>query len=313
MTTRRDVLALAALGMAAGAVRPAKAAKPSGQITYGVHITLAPTWLDPAETAGIITPFMVLYALHDAVAKPMPEGNPSPSLAESWSAGEDGLSYEFVLRKGALFHNGDPVTADDVKFSFERYRGAAHALLKERVASVETPDPLRVVFKLKDPWPDFITFYAVASAAGWIVPRKYVEKVGDEGFKKAPIGAGPYKFVSFAPGVELVLEAFDQYWRKPPSVKRLVLKVIPDEATRLAALKRGEIDIAYSIRGELAAGLQDTPGLALKPTVVQAPFCVYFPDQWDPKSPWHDERVRRAASLAIDRTTINGALTLGHS
>ena len=210
MTTRRDVLALAALGMAAGAVRPAKAAKPSGQLTYGVHITLAPTWLDPAETAGIITPFMVMYALHDAVAKPMPDGNPSPSLAESWSAGEDGLSYEFVLRKGAMFHNGDPVTADDVKFSFERYRGAAHTLLKERVAAVETPDPQRVVFKLKDPWPDFITFYAVASGAGWIVPRKYVEKVGDDGFKKAPIGAGPYKFVSFTPGVELVLEAFEQ-------------------------------------------------------------------------------------------------------
>ena len=146
--------------------------RPSGQLTVGVHITLAPTWLDPAETAGIITPFMVLYALHDAVAKPMPQGNPSPSLAESWSAGEDGLSYEFVLRKGAKFHNGDPVTADDVKFSFERYRGAAHGLLKERVASVETPDPQRVVFKLKDPWPDFITFYAVASGAGWIVPQQ---------------------------------------------------------------------------------------------------------------------------------------------
>ncbi len=150
MTTRRDVLALAALGMAASTVRPAQAAAPSGQLTVGVHITLAPTWLDPAETQGIITPFMVLYALHDAVAKPMPEGNPTPSLAESWSAGEDGLSYEFVLRKGTKFHNGEPVTADDVKFSFERYRGAAHGLLKERVASVETPDPQRVVFKLKN-------------------------------------------------------------------------------------------------------------------------------------------------------------------
>ena len=229
LATRRDVLALAALGMAGTGAQPAKAASPSGQITYGVHITLAPTWLDPAETAGIITPFMVLYALHDAVAKPMPQGNPAPSLAESWSGGEDGLSYEFVLRKDAKFHNGDAVTADDVKFSFERYRGAAHALLKERVASVETPDPQRIVFKLKTPWPDFITFYAVASGAGWVVPRKYVEKVGEDGFKKAPIGAGPYKFVSFTPGVELVLEAFEQYWRKTPSVKRIVLRVIPDE------------------------------------------------------------------------------------
>ncbi len=238
-TRRRDVLALAALGMAAGTVRPAKAVTPSGQLTVGVHITLAPTWLDPAETAGIITPFMVMYALHDAVAKPMPQGNPSPSLAESWSAGEDGLSYEFILRKGAVFHNGDPVTSEDVKFSFDRYRGAAHALIKERVESVETPDPQRVVFKLKNPWPDFITFYTVASGAGWVVPKKYVEKVGDDAFKKAPIGAGPYKFVSFTPGVELVLEAFEQYWRKTPSVKRIVLRVIPDEFDATGSAQAG--------------------------------------------------------------------------
>ena len=313
MTTRRDVLALAALGMAASTVRPVKAAAPSGQLTVGVHITLAPTWLDPAETAGIITPFMVMYALHDAVAKPMPQGNPSPSLAESWSAGEDGLSYEFVLRKDAKFHNGDPVTADDVKFSFERYRGAAHGLLKERVASVEAPDPQRVVFKLKNPWPDFITFYTVASGAGWVVPRKYVEKVGEDGFKKAPIGAGPYKFVSFTPGIELVLEAFDQYWRKTPSVKRIVMKVIPDESTRLAALKNGEVDIAYSIRAELAEELQRTPGLTLRPTVGSAPYYLYFPEQWDPKSPWYDKRVRLATKYALDYNTINKALTLGHS
>ena len=87
----------------------------------------------------------------------------------------------------------------------------------------------------------------------------------------------------------------------------------PDETTRLAALKRGEIDIAYSIRGELAEELRHTPGLTLKPAVVQGVFCLYFPDQWDPKSPWHDERVRRAASLAIDRKTSNEALTLGYS
>ena len=145
------------------------------------------------------------------------------------------------------------------------------------------------------------------------MPKAYVERVGDDGFKKAPIGAGPYKFVSFNPGVELVLEAYEGYWRKPVSVKRLVLKVIPEEATRLAALKRGEVDIAYSVRGELAAELQATPGLTLKPTVIQSPFWLYFPEQWDAKSPWHDVRVRQAARLAIDNKTINQALTLGFS
>ncbi len=109
-----------------------------------------------------------------------------------------------------------------------------------------------------------------------------------------------------------MLEAFEGYWRKVPSVKRLVMKVIPDESTRLAALKRGEIDIAYSIRGELAEEVQQTPGLSLKPVVLQAPNWLYFPEQWDPKSPWHDLRVRQAANLAIDREGMNKALFLGY-
>ena len=311
-TTRRDAIALFALAALAGAVNHANAGA-DGQLTWGVHVSLAPTWFDPAEMSGIITPYMVYYALHDGLVKPMPGQPLAPSLAEAWSASDDGLIYEFNLRDGITFHNGEPVTAEDVKFSYERYRGSSSQALKDHVASVETPTPKRVLFKLKQPWPDFMTFYTSATAASWIVPKKYVEQVGDEGFKKAPIGAGPYRFVSFTPGLELTMEAFDQYWRKKPSVKRLILKVIPDEATRLAALKRGEIDIVYSIRGELAEELQRTKGLTLKPTVIQAPFWLYFADQWDPKSPWHDVRVREAASLAIDNNGINQALTLGHS
>ena len=127
------------------------------------------------------------------------------------------------------------------------------------------------------------------------------------------MGAGPYKFVSFTPGVELVLEANEQYWRKVPSVKRLVFKSVPDEATRLAMLKRGEADIAYSIRGALAEDLQRTPGLTLKPNYPPGTFWLVFAEQWDPKSPWADRRVRLAASLAIDRQAINQAETLGFS
>src|SRR5437667_3138116 len=295
------------------AVVPVAAAAPEGQLTWGVHITLAPTWFDPAETLGIITPFMVMYAMHDALVKAMPGNTAAPSLAESWQASADGRTYDFTLRKGVKFHNGEPLTSEDVKYSFERYRGTAAKMLKDRVAAVETPGPLQVRFRLKNAWPDFLTFYTAASGAGWIVPKKYVEKVGDDGYKKAPIGSGPYKFVSFTPGVELVLEAFDGYWRKTPSVKRLVFKVIGDETTRLAALKRGEVDVVYSIRGELAEELQRTPGLTLKPAVIQAPQWTAMLDQWDPKSPWHDRRVRLAASLSVDRKAINQAITLGHS
>ena len=113
---------------------------PVGQITWAVHTTLVPTYFDPAETT-IITSFMVLYALHDGLVKPMPGKPLAGSLAESWSASPDGLVYDFVLRRGVKFHNGDPVTAEDVKFSFERYRGIFARGLKDKVADVETRTP----------------------------------------------------------------------------------------------------------------------------------------------------------------------------
>jgi peptide/nickel transport system substrate-binding protein len=311
LVNRGTAIGVGALVLALLAPAPAPAA-PEGRLTWAIHASLAPTWFDPAETPGVITPFMVLYALHDALVKPMP-GNPmAPSLAESWSVSKDWLTYEFVLRKGVRFHNGDPVTAEDVKFSFERYKGAGAKLLKGRVAGVETVNPGRVRFRLKQPWPDFMTFYATpATGAGWIVPKKYVERVGDDGFKKAPIGAGPYRFVAFTPGVELTLEAFEPYWRRTPNVKRLLLRVVPDESTRLAMLKRGEADIAYSIRGALAEELRRTPGLTLKATASAFTEWIVFTEQWDPKSPWHDRRVRLAANLAIDRKAINQAEYLG--
>ena len=89
----------------------APAAGPEGQLTWAVHISLAPTWFDPAETPGMITPYMVLYALHDALVKPMPGQPRANALAESWSMSKDGLVYDFVLRKGVRFHNGEPLTA----------------------------------------------------------------------------------------------------------------------------------------------------------------------------------------------------------
>src|SRR6266446_6012487 len=236
MRARSLTLALVLLLVAAPAV-----AAPEGELTWAVHISLAPTWFDPAETPSLITPFMTLYAMHDALVKFMPGAPQGKSLAESWFVSKDGLVYEFVLRKGVTFHNGDPVTADDVKFSFERYRGAAAKLLRDRVAAVEIVDPHKMRFRLKKPWLDFMTFFATpATGAAWIVTKKYVEKVGEDGFKKASVGAGPYRFVSFKPGVELVLAAYEGYWRKAPAVKRLVFRVIPDESTspRLRAASR---------------------------------------------------------------------------
>jgi peptide/nickel transport system substrate-binding protein len=313
MLLRSWLGALLVVLLAFSVVTPALAAPEPGTMVWGVHVTLVSRWLDPGETEGLITPFMVLYPLHDALVKPMPGNINTPSLAESWSVSKDGLTYEFVIRKNAKFHNGDPVTAEDVKFTFERYKGASARLLKEKVKEVQIVAPNRVRFVLKDAWPDFMAFYGTsATGAAWIVPKKYIEKVGEEGFKKAPVGAGPYKFVSFQPGIELVLEAFPDYWRKPPQVKRIIMKSIPDESTRAAAVKTGEVDIAYLFVGAVAEELKRTPGVRITAPLLYGMYWLDFLDQWDAKSPWHDKRVRQAASLVIDRDAINQAEMLGY-
>src|SRR5205085_12015207 len=206
----------------------------------------------------------------------------------------------------------DPFAADDVKFSFQRAKGAR--ILHEKVREVTIVDPYRVRFTLHEPWPDFMTFYGTfATSAAWIAPKKYMEQVGVDGFKKAPVGLGPYKFVSHTPGVELVMEAFEGYWRKTPSVKRLVYKSVTEATTRLAMLKRGEVDIAYLLDATLAEEVKRDPNLKLAFSGGIGTYYLDFLDQWDPKSPWHDKRVRQAAMYAIDKKALNDAENLGAS
>ncbi len=263
------------------------------------HVTIAPTWFDPSTAPPQITPFGMLYAIHDALVRPLPGQKMAPSLAESWKESPDGLTYEFKLRRGLKFHNGDPVTAEDAKFSYERYKGAGAKELQARIQSVEVVDPLTIRFRLKEPWPDFMTFYGTtATAAGLVVPKKYVTQVGDEGFRKHPIGAGPYKFVSHQPGVEVVLEAYPGYWRHVPYVKRLVMKSVPETTSRVAMLKNGEADIAYALDGEDALNVKRDPRLQLVPSKHASIYWIEFPEQWDPKSPWHDKRLRLAVNYA---------------
>ena len=310
---RRYLAALLALATMVGSPRQAAAqTKPEGEMRWALYVTVAPTWFDPGESAvGGLTPFWILYALHDALVKPMPGQRMAPSLAESWSVSEDQRVYDFALRPGLKFHNGDPFTAEDVQFTFQRARGS---LLHQKVREVLVVDPTHVRFVLHDPWPDFMTFYGtLVSGAGWIVPKRYMEQVGNDGFKRRPIGLGPYKFVSNAPGVELVMEAFEGYWRKMPSVKRIVFKSIPEASTRLAMLKNGEVDVAYLLDGSLAQSVKNDPKLKLAFSGGIGTTYLDFLDMWNPKSPWADQRVRLAASLAIDRRAISDAETLGAS
>ena len=285
---------------------------PSGRLTIAFHVTVAPAWFDPSLAPPQITPFGILYALHDALVRAYPGTNMGPALAESWQESQDGLTYEFKLRSGLTFHNGDPLTPEDVKFSFERYKGAGATELKKKVAQVEIVDPLVLRFHLKEVWPDFMTLYgSTASASGLVVPKKYIEKVGDQGFAEHPVGAGPYKFVSAKPGVEIVFEAFDRYWRHPPLVKTIVIRSAPDGDTRALMVKTGEADIAIALQGVAAQGLMDNPGTKIVASKHASSQWIEFPDQYDPKSPWHDLRMRQAVAYAIDRDGINKAACLG--
>src|SRR5919109_680976 len=118
-------------------VVPASCFSAEGEMRYGMHVTLPAKWLDPGDMEGFSTPYMIVYAIHDAMVKPMPAGMQTPSLAESWSEAKDHLSYTFTLRKNAKFHDGSPVTPEDVKFSFERYKGTSATLLKEKMKEVQ--------------------------------------------------------------------------------------------------------------------------------------------------------------------------------
>jgi peptide/nickel transport system substrate-binding protein len=306
------LLLVVALCSLAGGHEAAAQGKPEGEMRWAVYVTLSAQWFDPAEVIGVLTPFWFMYAMHDAVVKPMPGNHLTPSLAESWTVSPDQRVYEFKLRQGVKFHNGDPFTAEDVKFSFHRAKGAK--VLQDKVREVVVVDPHRVRFQLAEPWPDFMTFYGtLATSAGWIAPKKYMEQVGPDGFKKAPVGLGPYRFVSHTPGVDLVLEAHEGYWRKTPSVKRLVYKSVPEATTRLAMLKRGEVDLAYLLDAPMAEEIKRDPTLKLVFSGAIGTFYLDFLEQWDPKSPWHDRRVRLAASLAMDRKSLNEADTLGAS
>jgi len=293
------------------AVNQASAAQP-GVAVMAWHVTIAPSWFDPSTAPPQITPFGVLYAIHDAMVRPLPGFKMGNSLAESWRESADGLTYEFKLRRGLRFHNGDPVTTEDVKFSYERYRGAGAKELQARVRQVDIVDPLTVRFVLKEPWPDFMTFYGTtATAAGIVVPKKYLTQVGDEGFRRHPIGAGPYKYVSHTPGVEVVLDAYAGYWRHAPHVNRLVMKSVPEGTTRAALLRTGEADIAVALDGQDAENVKRDPRLQIVPSRHASINWLEFADQWDPKSPWSDRRLRLAVNHALNRQAINEAACLG--
>ncbi len=286
---------------------PAGAAA-KGKIILAWHAGIASRWLDPQEHDGTATPDNFLTAIHDALIKNQgTELYNHPALAEHFTVAADSKSATFTLRKGIKFHNGEPVTPQDVKFSYENYRGAKADVFKKKTERVEIVDDRTIRFLFKEPFLDFAILFGTANVAGagWVVPEKYYRQVGADAFKQKPIGAGPYRLVRHEPGVKIEMEAFDGYYR-PVNVKQLVMISVPEAATRVAMLERGEADIIYFVPGELINKVGKLPGVMLAP-VLSGSWWLEFPGFQDQRNPFRDKRVREAVSLAIDRRAMNQA------
>ena len=201
------------------------AAAPEGEMTWGVHISLAPTWFDPAETPGIITPFMVMYAIHDAMAKSMPGNAAAPSLAESWQMSPDGRAYDFTLRKGVKFHNGDAAHLRGREVLVRSLRGAGAKALKDRVAAVETLGPHQRALPAEEP----VARLHDVLHRGQRRRLDRPEEIRREGRRRRlQEGAGGRRAVQVRlvhAGRRARPGGVRLYWRKTPSVKRLVFKV----------------------------------------------------------------------------------------
>lgn len=309
---RRGALAsgAAAMAQATTPLRRARAATvaPSGKLVLAWHSNIAARWLDPLQHDGTASPDNFLMALHDGLIKNFRDVRyDHPALAEGYEFAEDAKSATFRLRPGIRFHDGTPVTPADVKWSYEHYRGAWGGVLRDRTQGIELLDDRTVRFHFNAPFLDFPMLMGSANACGaaWVVPAKYYEQTGQAGFVQKPIGAGPYRLVSQQPGVKLEFEAFTDYYR-PINIKQLTMVSVPEAATRIAMLERGEADIVYFIPGELLDRVKNNPKVRLAP-LVSGNWWLQFPGFQNPANPFHDKRVRQAVSLAINRDAINDA------
>ncbi len=282
---------------------------PKGTLNIGLHFALDPTWVDPLEYYG--PAFHFYYLIHDALIKPMPQGEVTYSLAEHAEMTADFTKAAFRLRPGLKFHDGHPLTTADVKWNYENYKGLNFKSFRDKLDHIEIVDDRTIIFHFKESFIDFLDLYnGVGSGIGWIVPRHYYEQVGKDGFKTHPMGAGPFKFVSQEVGVQMAFEAWEEYWRRPPGVKTISVKGIRDLAARMAGLQTGELDLAYGMTGKLLSRVMADPKLRWDRNFT-APWRLVFPGYNEPDSPFHDKRVRQAVSLAINRQFLARQETQG--
>ncbi len=290
--------------------------KPSGELTIALS-SFSTEVLDPVLGGHIVKYYLSL--MFDYLVGTTPDGQSSPTggLATRWEHSSDFKRWTFYLRKGVRFHNGDEVTSEDVKWSLQRATGKRSTTgyagpLRTLVQDIETPAPDRVVIVTKDPTLIIPTYLSRSlSTEGMVLPKKYIEANGDDVFARKPIGSGPFRFVEQATGSHIRLAAVDNHWRiGTPKYKTVTFRLVPEETTRIALLRRGEVDVADVSRERVKElEREGFPVYFRKEEAILSMWWVLAPDGWP--APVKDKRVREALNLALDRAEIAQSIFAG--
>jgi peptide/nickel transport system substrate-binding protein len=314
----RRFLAIAIILVLSGLLAGSVQAQAKSELTIALSSFSAET-LDPALQGHNVKYYLSL--MFDYLVGTTPEGQPSQAggLASRWENSADHKRWTFHLRRGVKFHDGTEMTSEDVKFSLQRAMGKRSTTgyagpLRTLIQDIETPAPDRVVIVTKEPTLIIPTYLSRSlSTEGMVLPKKYLEANGDDVFARKPVGTGPYKFVEQMVGSHIKLTAVDDHWRiGVPKYKNVTFKLVPEETTRIAFLRRGEVDVADVSRERVKELERDgIPVHLRKEEAVVHMWWVLAPDGW--VAPVKDKRVREALNLAIDRNEIAQSIFAGRA
>lgn len=245
------------------------------------------------------------FAAFNSLIRPFGDPEAKGELAESWT-NDDPTSYQFVIHDGVKFHNGEPLTAEDVAFSIELAlsEGFAFAQNLETVESVNAVDDHTVEFKLTQPDPLFVR----KAGAVPVIPKAYWEEVGAEGFNSAPIGSGPYKVVEFKPEEAVFYERFDDYWDEPAKTPKVELRHFTDPQALQSAFESGQIHVASGLSPVAIPTLRDSTDFDLHTDTITGTRITHLNTT---KPPFDNPDLRRAANLAVDQESMLAALNYG--
>lgn len=264
------------------------------------------TSLDPHAIVNLRS-FDVYGNIFEGLVATDENGQVVPALAESWERIDD-TAMRFKLREGVKFHDGNPVTAEDVKFSFERMiNSKIVSTYVSFLESVEIEDENTVVLHCSEPYSQILITLTIPCCA--IVPKALVEQ-DEEGFGKKPVGTGPYRFVEWKEAESITLTANEEYWGEPAKTKNVIMRVVPEGAQRTIMLETGEVDIAYDVLANDASRIEGDDKLNLLHQVGQKFAVVYF--KADSAGPVGNAKVRQAIEYAVNKEELMQAIISGY-